>query len=151
VNAELLAVLNETLDELTEQQQLFQALIEEYKGNLSQAQEERHSAQSQQIRLEQQRREVVRKSELLRNYLARLDRQPGALLRKVKRLSEEQRRIEHDLHQAETQLSNAESALRGKRERLAEAEKRSEEIRREWVEVSQHIERVGLTAKLAFF
>lgn len=139
MNTDLLAVLNETLNELTEQQQEFSTLIQQCHEEVAQAETEVVFQERQKTYFEQQRVQGARKSEVLRNYISGLKKQPCALLNKVKRLNEQQLKISEDLREVESQLVKKRTLLQSRQTQLAEAEQRSEEIRKEWNEVSEHI------------
>jgi chromosome segregation ATPase len=139
VNEVLLTVLNETLTEIAEGMRSVQAVIEKRQEEVQRAQEEVNFAEDQEECAAYEDGQAVRKAEVLRVYLSRLEKPPRVLLGKMKRLSDEQERTTHARDVAGGRVANTRSALKNKHTQLAVAEQSYMELQKQWSGVSEHI------------
>jgi septal ring factor EnvC (AmiA/AmiB activator) len=139
VSRVLLTILNEVLDDITEEMRTTQTTLEEHKVRVQDVQEEIQRVTSQQECALYEHKQAMQRSEVLRTYLGRPGEYPRVLVGKMKKLSDEQERTAHSCDEVDRLLVRVRTDLQGKQTELAVAEQRYAELREWWGDVSERI------------
>jgi chromosome segregation ATPase len=139
VSNTLLTVLHETLNEIAEEMRSVQAEIEKSQGEIQRGQNQVTLAEDQQEAAISEDEQAKQRVEVLRTYLSRLGQPPRALMRKAKRLADEQARAADARHVAGGHIISTRQDLRGRHTQMAAAEHHYAELQKQWSEVSELI------------
>jgi chromosome segregation ATPase len=144
VSKVLLTILNEVLDDITEEMRTTQIAIEERKARVQDVQENIQRLTSQQECALYEHKQALRRSDVLRTYL-NTGEHPRVLTGKMKNLSDEQERTAQSRDDADRLLARARTDLQGRQTELACAERRYTELQGWWGEVSERIANIQRT------
>jgi hypothetical protein len=140
VSKVLLTILNETLNETTEEMKSTQATLEEHKARVQDVREELRRATSQHESALYEYKQATQRKDVLSTYLSCPGEHPGLLRDKMKKLSDEWDRAAQSRAEADRLLVHVRTNLQGRQRDLAMAEEYYAKLQEGWRAVSALIE-----------